>query len=102
MNFWYVSKIMVHLFRKGTSPKLMSAIRWRYILYFFLMLPFYIATAFTKFTLHGQIKLFDGDCQNLTIIMESVTLILGLSLALLRLFEPFVFYTFKDIYSEVK
>ena len=101
IHFVVIYKIIQMLYRKGTSPRLMSAIRWRYLLFFVILLPFYIINAFQNF-------LFRDKLRNLGIVepderkewfatLEVMSLVLMTLLCMIRFVEKFVLYTFMDI-----
>lgn len=46
LNFILIFKIILMLQRQGTSPRLMKAIKWRYLVFFLFLLPLYAISAF--------------------------------------------------------
>lgn len=79
------------------SPKLMRNILLRYILVFFAILPFFIASAL--YYLSKRIN-FEWVTTYRLLLFETLSLLLALCIVIIRTCEPFVFEALKEIGTE--
>lgn len=90
------------LLRKGTSPRLMRAILFRYVLCYFLILPFYLTYIFTFVIYRFETQGVTDALERYWMAIELSMLICGFIQTMIRLCcEPFVLQTFKDIFADL-
>lgn len=94
VNTGVIGRIICRLTHKGTSRRLMKAIRNRYIIYYLLIIPFY---AVSIIILYYDTNNNQQDVDSLLKILKSVLLVSGFLKASIRLHEPFVYQNFRDI-----
>ena len=99
LNFIIVLKICIQLCRKGMSPKLMRAVLQRYMLVFLAVLPYYISSTLYYLGKYKILITTEVKAESL-MILEIISLSLGLCIVIIRICEPFVYYTFKGIIAE--
>ena len=87
--------VMIRLNKEGTSTDLREKVRKRHYLYFALYLGIILQVAYNQFSLALE-SLFPADQQWIAFTLEVIVFeLIGVPLALIRLFEPYVFQTFK-------
>ena len=95
INAYIIVRILCRLRHKGTSRRLMRAIRNRYILYFILIIPFYGTSWIVLYadSIDQDTMPFLKDWLR---VLKLTLLISGFLKASIRLFEPFVYENLID------
>ena len=92
---FYLFKIICALSRPGTSTTLFKQVCVRYFLYFVFMAPFYGEAIFQN--LGFIINFEDTMMSGFTIEVQQILAAFSFLQTSIRIFEPFVFKTFRNI-----
>ena len=92
-NTGVIFRVICRLTHKGTSRRLMKAIRNRYIIYYLLIIPFYAVSIFILY--YDSLEKRHED--SLLKALKSVLLISGFFKGSIRLHEPFVYQNLREI-----
>lgn len=90
-NTYIIFRVLCSLQRKGTSRRVMRAIRNRYIIYYLLTIPFY-GTSYLILYADTQPENTLNYLKEWMRVLKITLLVSGFLKASIRLFEPFVYH----------